>query len=275
MTYATLMLHLQLGVSNANILNVAGDLAQRLHASVIGIAACEPMQMVCGGGYISGDIVQQSQAEVVVQMKVVEAEFQSAMSSGVEKSEWRSTITNGSHPGYLVVKARCADAFVTGVACSDYFDASRAADTGGIIMKIVRPVLVLASAAHQLVLERLVVAWKDSREARRAIGDALPSLKKAAHVTVVGIAPDCELAAARSPLHDLTEWSSRHGTLAQSVASVSAGDDAAHLHAVAQEQGADVIVAGASWHSRLREWALGGVTRDLLLSANRGSLLAP
>ena len=274
MTYATLMLHLQLGVSNANLLKVAGDLAQRFRAGVIGIAACEPMQMVYGDGYISGDIMEQSRAEIGVQMKVVEAEFQSAMSSRIENSEWRSTVMNGSLSDYLVAQARSIDLFVTGVASLDYFDASRAADTADIIMKIGRPVLVVPPVAHQLALERVVVAWKDSREARRAICDALPLLRKAAHVTVVEIAADSELAAARSRLQDVTDWLSRHGTPAQTFAAVSTGNDALQLHAIAQEHGADVIVAGAYGHSRLREWALGGVTRELLLSTKLCSLLS-
>jgi hypothetical protein len=178
MTYATVMLHLQLGVSNANLLKVAADLAQRFQTRVIGIAACEPMQMVYGDGYVSGDIVEQNRADIGVQMTLVESEFQNAMSSRFEKSEWRSIVKNGSLTDYLVAQARSADLFITSVASSDYFDASRAADTGDIIMKIGRPVLVVPPAAHQLVLDRVVVAWKDSREARRAIVDALPLLKK-------------------------------------------------------------------------------------------------
>ena len=46
------------------------------------------------------------------------------------------------------------------------------------------------------------------------------------------------------------------------------------LNAIAQELAADLIVAGAYGHSRLREWVLGGVTRDLLLRANRCSLVS-
>jgi nucleotide-binding universal stress UspA family protein len=93
-------------------------------------------------------------------------------------------------------------------------------------------------------------------------------------VTVVEIAKQAELEAARLRLKDVTDWLSRHGTPAQCVASVSTGDDAAQLNVLAQEHAADIIVAGAYGHSRLREWALGGVTRDLLLSKKSCSLLS-
>jgi nucleotide-binding universal stress UspA family protein len=46
------------------------------------------------------------------------------------------------------------------------------------------------------------------------------------------------------------------------------------LNAIAREQGADVIVVGAYGHSRMREWVLGGVTRDLLLRAEQIALLS-
>ena len=45
MIYFTLMVHLDLGTSNEGLLRITADLAERFKASVIGIAACQPMQM--------------------------------------------------------------------------------------------------------------------------------------------------------------------------------------------------------------------------------------
>ena len=45
MTFTTLLVHLELGRANTGLLRVAGDLAQRFHAEVIGIAACQPMRI--------------------------------------------------------------------------------------------------------------------------------------------------------------------------------------------------------------------------------------
>ena len=58
----------------------------------------------------------------------------------------------------------------------------------------------------------------------------------------------------------------RHGVEANCVATPLSGTEATHLAAIAEDLKADLIVAGAFGHSRLREWAFGGVTRDLLLS---------
>jgi nucleotide-binding universal stress UspA family protein len=69
-------------------------------------------------------------------------------------------------------------------------------------------------------------------------------------------------------------WLGRHGVIARQVAVPSRGDDANALCALAQDIGAELTVAGAYGHGRLREWVLGGVTKDLLLSKDRYSLLS-
>lgn len=58
MLYATLMVHLELGYANAGLLQVTRDLAARSSAHVIGIAACQPMQMGYADGYIPGEIYE-------------------------------------------------------------------------------------------------------------------------------------------------------------------------------------------------------------------------
>jgi nucleotide-binding universal stress UspA family protein len=273
-TYATLMVHLELGHSNAGLLQIAGDLAERFHAGVIGIAACQPVQIVYADGYVSGELFEQDREEIDKETKEAEAEFRNAFQTRVGTLEWRSTVMFGSLSEYLAREARSADLVITGVAAGDFFDASRRVNTSDLVMRVGRPVLIVPAAADKVTLERVVVGWKDTRETRRAALDALPLLKKAAHVAVVEIAAEGELAAARAQLEDVVGWLKRHGVVAESIASASTGDDTTRLYAIAQEEGADVIVAGAYGHSRLREWVLGGVTRDLLLRADRCSLLS-
>jgi nucleotide-binding universal stress UspA family protein len=275
-TYATLMVHLELGHSNAGLLKIAGDLAERFHAGLIGIAACQPMQIIygAGDGYVSADLIEQDRKEIEREIREAEAEFRSALQTRVGTLEWRSTAVFAPLSDYLAREARSADLVITGVGSSALLDASRRVNTGDLIMQVGRPVLIVPAAADKVKLERLVIAWKDTRESRRAAFDALPLLKKAAHVAVVEIAAEEELAAARAHLGDVVGWLKRHDIVAESLASPSTGDDVTRLNAIVQEQGADVIVAGAYGHSRLREWALGGVTRDLLLRADRCSLVS-
>ena len=207
-------------------------------------------------------------------MKAAEAEFRSALQTRAVTLEWRSTVMFTLLSDYLAREARSADLVITGIASGDMFDSARSVNTGDLVMRAGRPVLVVPAAAGKVRLDRVVVGWKDTRESRRAVSDALPLLKGASHVAVVEIAVEAELAAARTQIEDVAGWLNRHGIKAECLTSPSTGDDATALYAVAQDQGADLIVAGAYGHSRLREWALGGVTRDLLLRANWCSLLS-
>ena len=64
MSYATLMVHLQLGRPNQALLKLAGDLAVRLRAGVIGIVACQPMRIIYDDGYVPGDIIEHDREQI-------------------------------------------------------------------------------------------------------------------------------------------------------------------------------------------------------------------
>jgi nucleotide-binding universal stress UspA family protein len=271
----TLMVRLELGQSNAGLLQIAGNLAERLQASVIGIAARQPLLVSYGDGYMSADIIEQDRKDFEKEIREAEAEFRIALQARVSDLEWRSAMIFASLSDYLANQARSADLVITGVDRSgSLFDSSRRVNVGDLVMQAGRPVLIVPASADKLNLERALIGWKDTRETRRAAFDALPLLQKAAHVTVVEIAAGEELAAAGAHLRDVVGWLKRHGVVAESIASPSTGDDATRLNAIADEQRADLIVAGAYGHSRLREWVLGGVTRDLLLRAARCSFVS-
>ena len=299
MGYATLMVHLQVGQPNGAVLLAAAGLAERFGAGVIGVAACQPIQLVYSDGYIAGDVFERDRAEKDREVAEAEAAFRAAFR---ERSnvpghvlEWRSTITLAPACGWVADQARCADLVVTGVgAPADLFDASRRVNTGELVMQAGRPVLVVPDGADhtgpdhtgpdhtgpdhaspaRVSLDHAMVAWKDTRETRRAVLDALPLLQRLATVSVVEVAAGDDLADARLHVADVAAWLGRHGVAASGQAVLSDGGDALQLDAIARDQGADLVVAGAYGHSRVREWALGGVTRSLLLHSSRCSLLS-
>ena len=274
MSYATLMVNLAPGRQNAGLLKVTAELAERFGAGVVGIAARQPLQMVYGDGYVAGDAYQQDRDDTTQELRATEAEFRAALQGRVAFMEWRSAEVFAYLGDYLAREARCADLVLTSANTGDLFDASRAVHTGDLILQTGRPVLVVPSAATTLALDHVLIGWKDTREARRAVSDALPMLKKATKVSVVEIAAKDDLTAAGRQVHDVLGWLRHHGIEATGSAQLSTGDDATALYAIGQDTGIDVVVAGAYGHSRLREWVLGGVTRDLLLSANRCSLVS-
>ena len=275
MTYTTLMVHLELGHSNASLLGVAGDLAQRFDAGVIGIAMCQPMQIIYSEGYVPADLIVQDREQRDKEVAAAEAEFRDVLQARVGRLAWRSAVTPDPLADYLAREARCADLIITGVDHNvSVFDHSRHVNIGDVVMHVGRPILVVPTAASGVSFDSVMVGWKDTRETRRAIADALPLLQKAAQVAVVEIVAEQELEAAQTRLDDVVRWLDCHGVAAEPIARASTGEDAHQLHAVALERNAGVIVAGAYGHSRVREWVLGGVTRDLLLRAGHYALVS-
>jgi len=273
-TYTTLLAHLQLGHSNAAVLQVAGDLAEQFDAGVIGVAACQPVQISYGDTCVSGDVIALDRASIASDMKTVEAAFRDALASRVSDLTWRSTVTLDSLSAYVAAEARGADLILIGGATKVFLDTARRVDVGDLVMRAGRPVLVVPGGGAAARLDRVVIGWKDTRETRRAAFDALPLLKKAACIFVVEIADEAALIDARRRLDEVVAWLGRHGVAAKAFAVASSGDDVGRLDDFAREHEADVVVAGAYGHSRLHEWMLGGVTRDLLLREDRCALLS-
>jgi nucleotide-binding universal stress UspA family protein len=275
MTYSTLMVLLNLGVSNDGLLHITADLAARFNAHVIGIAACQPLQISYGDGYMSGDLIEQDRLEMSRQTTQAEADFRAALDGMASRLEWRSTVLPSSLAIYVAEQAVAADLLIVGPEEKGLTrDFSRRVNVGELVMQVARPVLLVPSGVNRLNLENVLVGWKATREARRAICDALPLLKQAEHVTLLEIAAAAEIPAARDRLKDVADWLGRHGIAAETMTAVSQGNDAAELDAIAQEKGAGLLVAGAYGHSRLREWMLGGVTRNLMLHPARCSFVS-
>ena len=130
-----------------------------------------------------------------------------------------------------------------------------------------RPVLVVPHAgAVERVGRKVLIAWNGTREANRALHDALPLIGGAEAVTIMHVgAQQADLDRDRPSLERIVRHLARHGIAAQPEESlhpaISVRDA---LLSRAADLGADMIVAGAYHHSRLRETLLGGVSRDLL-----------
>lgn len=270
-----LMVRLELGESNAKVLRIAADLAKKLDAGVTGVAVCQPLRIAYGDGYLSGDVIQADREEIDKETAAAEAELRKALEPEVKKVAFRSATTFEPLSDCLARQARTADMIITAVDRRGFLlDSSRHLDVSDLVMQAGRPVLVVPANLEILKLDRVLVGWKDTRETRRAVLDAIPLLRRAGHVTVVEIAADEDLDAAHARLAEVIAWLHGDGVNAEALVAPAAGDDATRLGAIAAEQHADLIVAGAYGHNRFREWALGGVTSDLLLRAGRCSLLS-
>jgi nucleotide-binding universal stress UspA family protein len=119
-----------------------------------------------------------------------------------------------------------------------------------------------------LSADHVVVGWRDTREARRAVQDALPFLHEAKRVTVVEISEEDQKEAARHHVDDVVLYLARHKIKAEGrVETHLLGSGADQIIGFAEDEDADLLVTGAYGHNRLNEWIFGGMTRDLLASS--------
>jgi nucleotide-binding universal stress UspA family protein len=151
----------------------------------------------------------------------------------------------------------------------------QSADPGDVLMRAGRPLLVVPPGLSRLEGKHIVVAWKDSREARRAVWDALPLLTRAEMVHVVEVTEEEDLDLGATRAADVVDYLSRHEVNARAeVRTKRERSVADELVLVAETLGADLIVAGGYGHARVREWAFGGVTSDLLNHSPKCCLLS-
>lgn len=274
MSYATLMVQLDLYQSNDARLRVAGELAEQFNAKLIGIASCQPQPVVYADGSFAHSLVEKLRAEAEEKLNSLQQSFNKAVQGRIKDVEWRSAFA--SPVDFVAHEARSADLLITGTdGGGPLTDPMWRLEPSELVMKLGRPMLVVPPQTSHLDLTSVVVGWKDTRESRRAIVDALPLLKKAKEVTVLEIIEDDDdRSDASRHVADVAAWLGRHQIACGHRVPKVHGNAAEQLMNQATEIKAGLIVAGAYGHTRLREWIFGGVTSDLIRQAKHCSLLS-
>jgi nucleotide-binding universal stress UspA family protein len=261
-TYSTLLVHVEPGLATSPRTEFAARLARELDARLIGLgaAALETLGPTDPSmGYAAGEWIALVQEQIGNDLKNAEAAFRRD-AAGVDM-EWRSVQEYPSRA--LARTARAADLIVMSPKMSG--TDTRVADPAEVVMTAGRPILLVPHGASRLRCSAVVVAWKDTREARRAIADAMPFLRAAEDVIVHAVCEDDAVEAAVFQTDDVVTNLKRHGVRARSnVTTAPTASVALELGKVADAAMADLIVAGAYGHTRLREWVFGGVTDELI-----------
>ena len=274
MTYATVMVSLALDESNEARLEAAGQIAERFDSGIVGIAAAQfspPVYFTSGEQ--AQNLIDQGQALIKKRMSELEVQFREATKNRAKHVEWRCAIDFPAR--YILQEARCADIIVSGGQSNALSDPFALASPKDLVMQAGRPLLIAPDNVSWLDLRSVLMAWKDTPEARRAIAYSLPMLRKAKEVTVAEIVEAGDnRSAAVSRVRDVVAWLSRHGVSASEVVPEDGGDVIVQLDAIAANVGAGVVVAGAYGHSRFRELILGGMTQHLMTQSSRCVLLS-
>ena len=275
MTYKTILVHLDLNGDNEGVLNIAGQLAEQFESRVIGIAAAQPTHPLYEEGLAMMDVVAEERSELDSELAECRAQFHRALEHRVKHIAWRSAVTFQSLSDYIADEARCADLIVTGKDIgASLLDNSRRVNIGDLAIRAGRPVLIVPQGITHLTMEHVFLAWKDTREARRAALDALPLFHAAGNVTVLEVTSEGDRAHAEARVQDVEQWLEQHKIPATRLAAGTPNEHAGYLHAELLNHKCDLLVAGAYGHNRLGEWVFGGVTQDVLLDPDFCVLLS-
>lgn len=255
--YANIMVPVDLSSETSNRVRLATGLADRFSSRLIGVAArplYAPLYFENPSEGVPGmmELEEKMAAEKIAEAK---AAFRQ-MVGACRQVDWRQTFDSPND--FVLEQARAADLIIVG--CPGEGTAapnSMSVNGANIVMDAGRPVLFVPPGTDDLSGNRIVIGWKDTREARRAVWDSLGFLKRAEEVFVV--------AEQKSSADDVVAYLGRHDIDAISIDGLNPElSTAESLIRTAQREKADMIVCGAYGHSRTREWVFGGVTRELL-----------
>jgi nucleotide-binding universal stress UspA family protein len=255
-------------------LTVAVETARRHGAHLIGLYLTPAISLFVGGMPFSGSVTEiktlelieaQTRAEAQQAASEVETAFNEAARRAGVGCEWRHVEGDVGHTAIL--HSRHADIAIIGQNDPEHPVAAAPHLVETVLLGSGRPVLVVPYAGQfDTVGRNVLIAWSATREAVRAVNDALPILAKADNVVVLSInPPDKASDGPAIPGADISLHLARHGVKAEASSTISHEIDIGNtILSRAADFGSDLIVMGGYGHSRQREFILGGVTRTLL-----------
>jgi nucleotide-binding universal stress UspA family protein len=259
--------------------DVAGDYAISVASAFdahLSAVACAYEPVIVGMTYpgAPASVIDSFRAESEAEADRAKRTFDAnAQRAGLSADSFVISATASGAADKLGELAREYDLSIVAQAQPDY-DIAESLAIEGALFGSGRPVLVVPYIQSSgLKLDRVMVCWDSSRNAARAIGDAMPLLRRAGTIEVVTVESRerrNELAGAKIAAH-----LARHGLKVELKPIVSPELYVADaILSTAADTCADLIVMGGYGHTRLREFVLGGATRGILGAMTVPTLMA-
>lgn len=268
MSYKSILVHLDTSKAVHSRLDLALSLATQFEAHLTGfftVFTPEPGSFYVLAGNAEFYVEQrQRRAE---KQGALERLFRAELLRAKVQGDWQSSAEYANE--VVPQAARIADLAIVGQYDRDDPDAFVAEQfIESTVLSAGRPVLVVPYAGRfDAIGSHVMIAWDGSREATRALHDALPFLIRAKRVTVLTVdALRSDPAASRIPGTDIAAIVSRYGAnvVTEEVEGAKGEPIGEQLLSRAADLGVDLIVMGCYGHSRWRELVLGGATRSIL-----------
>ena len=265
--------------SDMAALDAALVLARAHHAHITGLVTLEqPMPLITEFGYVPVESSQRQLDESRAAAEVLAARTRAHLAHDDITSEVRLTeamLLWSEETAAL--HARHCDLSVLGGPDPDDASPHFALNFKSLLMHSGRPVLMVPKGAVvSAPARRVVIAWKPTAEAARAIHEAMPLMSAGTRIDVLMIDPQvAEGRHGEQPGADIARHLARHSLNVNIVSLPREGrtDGAAILHHV-NDVGADLLVMGGYGHARWREVVLGGATRGVLEGARTAVLFS-
>ena len=270
MAIKDLLVHLDGSPQARARLDFAVALAARQGAHLVALYAVEAGLPFALTGEMAGpalaQLLEQMRGETEAEAAQLRAAFESASRREGIEGEWREAME--APPEAVALHARYADLSILGqpepgtlnAGLTELVLEAALFDSG-------RPVMMLPYAGRfDARLDRVLIGWNATKEATRAVNDALPLLRTARDVLVLAINPRNGVGGQGDvPAADIALHLARHGVTAtaQHIVATEIGEADVLLNTAA-DVGAELLVMGAYGHSRLRQMVFGGVTRGIL-----------
>ncbi len=270
MTYKTILVHVDHSRQPGARIELAAQLAAADGAHLIGAASTgiSPFLRQSAGAYPDNPTIAPFLDVLRNRADAALAHFeQLAQRSGVPSFE-RRLIDDEAAPG-ISLNARYCDLVVLGQNDPDEPYAPFGPDFPEYVaVNSGCPVLIVPYAGDfKSIGADVLIGWNGSLEARRAVHDALPLLRRARSVEVAVFNPAQQADAhGQQPGADIALFLARHGVRVGVREETHEGDVGEALLSLAADNGADLLVMGCYGHTRLREVLLGGATRTVLQS---------
>jgi nucleotide-binding universal stress UspA family protein len=269
MSLKTLLVHVDDGAAAESRTRAAARIAAEHGARLIGGYCVSTAEIVPSvASMMPDELVAQRLLEGLAAQRKAEQRFREWAGAAGAPLKWRAPA--GDPLLAMLAHGRCSDLVVFGQPDPGDPDAQFAGELiSTALMGLGRPLLVVPYIGVADTLgQRILVAFDGSREASRAVGDAMIFLQRAREVRVLlGQRDDPRAPANLRTGERLAGWLADHGVRATIEHDASPPANVGEsLLSRAADFSSDLIVMGGYGHSRIREFVLGGTTRSMLQS---------
>ncbi|HET9535387.1 MAG: universal stress protein [Mesorhizobium sp.] len=270
MTFKTIVAIVQGEKDEDRLLDCVLPIANHFKSHVIGVhAEAMPVSYTTPMGFPDAEFIHISSERNEKRAAELGQRYNSRCLAEGVSAEWRSMESfSGDSALSSLSSARCADLIVA-VQSNPNGESLSSANLEGLLFEAGRPVLFIPYAAPATgIFRKVLIAWNGSREAARAVFDALPFIMDADEIEILVVDPEENGESnGEEAGSEIAATLGRHGVHVTVVNERSAGlSVGAVIENHAAESKPDLIVMGAYSHSWLREFLFGGVTRTLLQS---------